>query len=78
MARFYFDISDSDGFHPDDVGDEFADFAEARAQCQSILPDIVREELPDGDLHSVVCTVRDQTGRVVYQGELTFKGMVLA
>lgn len=74
MPRFFFDIHDADGFHRDDIGDEFADFAEARDQAQALLPDIVREELPDGELHEVVCEVRDQSGRTVYRGEITFRG----
>lgn len=74
MPRYYFDVRDSKGFLQDDVGDTFDTFEEARAQCQSLLPDIAREELPDGDLHIITCDVRDQTGDVVYRGELTYRG----
>ena len=34
MARYFFDITDGEGFHPDDFGDEFASLAEARDQAQ--------------------------------------------
>ena len=74
MPRYYFDVRDSKGFHHDPVGDEFDLFEEAREQCQSLLPDIAREELPDGDLHTITCDVRDDAGRVVYRGEITYRG----
>ena len=78
MARFYFDLSDHEGFHRDEFGDEFASFEEARDQAQSLLPDIAREELPDGDLHIITCDVRDETDRVVYRGQLTYQGTVFS
>lgn len=74
MRRFYFDVHDSTGFHRDEVGDEMRDFEEARDQAQSLLPDIARDELPDGESHRVVCEVRDETDRVVYRGTLTYEG----
>ena len=74
MARYYFDVQDGKGFHPDDIGDDFDSFEEARKQCQALLPDIAREELPDGELHTITCNVRDDTGRVLYRGELTYRG----
>lgn len=76
MPRYHFDIRDSRGFHRDEVGDEFVSFEEAREQCQSLLPDIAREELPVGELHTITCDVRDETGRVVYRGEITYRGTV--
>ena len=74
MATYFFDITDGKGFHRDDFGGEFASFEEARDQAQSLLPDIAREELPDGELHQIACEVRDDTGRIVYRGKLTYEG----
>lgn len=74
MPRFYFDIHDSRGFHRDEFGEDLDGFEAARAQCQSLLPDIAREELPDGELHTITCDVRDETDRVVYRGKLTYEG----
>jgi hypothetical protein len=74
MARYFFDVRDGDGFHRDTIGDEFASFEDARDQAQALLPNIAREELPDGELHQITCDVRDETGRVVYRGELTYQG----
>ena len=77
MPRYYFDVTDSKGFHKDEFGHELAGFEEARQECQGFLPDIAREELPDGDLHTIKCAVRDETGRVIYRGEITYKGEVV-
>ena len=74
MPRYYFDVTNVRGLHRDDVGDDLDGFDEAREQCQGLLPDIAREELPDGDLHTITCEVRDETGRVVYRGRLTYEG----
>ena len=78
MARYYFDVTDSAGFHRDEMGDEMGDefdsFEEARDQAQALLSDIAREELPAGELHVITCDVRDESGRVIYRGKLTFEG----
>ena len=78
MTRYFFDLQDGTGFHRDEIGEDLTSFEEARDQCQSLLPDIAREELPDGDLHTITCQVRDEAGRVVYRGELTYRGARLA
>ena len=74
MPRYYFDIQDAKGSHRDDVGDELRDFEAAREMAQSIMPDIVRQDLPDGESHVVICDVRDETGVVVYRGKLIYQG----
>ena len=77
MPRFFFDIRDADGFHRDEAGDEFESFQEARDQAQSLLPDIARAELPDGELHEIMCEVRSDANRIVYRAKLTLRaGMV--
>lgn len=75
MPKFFFDVRDGKGFHHDKHGGEFDSFEDAREQCQALLPDIVREELPDGELHTITCNVRDEMNRVVYRGEITYRGM---
>ena len=77
MPLYFFDIRDKNGLHRDEVGDELDSFEEARAQAQSLLPDMMREEMPGGDLHIVTCDVRDEADHVVYRGELTFRGTPL-
>lgn len=75
MPRYYFDVQDAKGFHRDDVGDDLASFEEAKNLAQSLLPDIARDELPDGEIHIVTCDVRDEAYRIVYRGKLTFEGI---
>ena len=74
MPRYFFDVRDSRGFHRDEIGNDCDGFDDARNQCQGFLPDIAREELPDGELHTITCDVRDEADRVVYRGRLTFEG----
>ncbi len=74
MPKYYFDLTKDGKFHRDNVGDDFVDYEEARQQAQAILPDIVREKLPDGELHKIRCDVRDESGGTVYRGELTYQG----
>ena len=74
MPWFFFDVRDCKGLHHDEHGEQFDSFEEAREQCQALLPDIAREELPDGELHTITCNVRDEADRVVYRGRITFEG----
>ena len=74
MPLYYFDVKDGAGFHRDEFGDDFDSFDDAREHAQGLLPDIVRRELPDGELHTVSCDIRDGTGRVVYRGKITYEG----
>lgn len=77
MPRFYFDVTDSKGFHRDEFGTVCADMEEARQQAQGLCAAITDEELPDGDRHLVKCEVRDEAGRARYRGELTYQGVTL-
>ena len=78
MPRLFFDVRDAKGFHRDEIGDDFASFEEARDQAQSLLPDIARAELPDGDQHTFVCDVREETRGLIYRGSLMYQGTSLA
>ena len=74
MTRYFFDIQDGSGFHRDEVGDEFDGLDDACQQAQALLPDIAQDEQPSGDFHIIVCNVRDEMDRIVYRGELTYRG----
>ena len=67
MPLYFFDVIDNgvlnrEGFH------------EARDQAIVLLPDIARDELPDGERHTFACWVRDERDRVIYRGTLTYEG----
>ena len=74
MPRFYFDLVDSRGLHRDLIGDEFHSFEEARAQAQALLGDIAPEDLSDGQSHTTACDLRDDGDRLVFRGEITYRG----
>ncbi len=74
MPLYYFDVTDDDGLHRDDLGVELDSFDDARAQAQALLPALAREQFPKGDYHIIRCDVRDASGSVVYWGSLTYRG----
>lgn len=74
MARFYFDLYENNALLADEFGDEFDSFEEARAQAISILPDMARNEIPEGEHQEFGCDVRDASRVVVYRARLTFRG----
>ena len=73
MPLYYFDIYNRDGFYRDEFGDEFGILEEALTQVHALLPDIARDDPPDPDHPCIACELRDDTGRVVYRGELTYR-----
>jgi len=66
VPRFFFDIDDGEERSTDLNGVELPDLAEARKNAIAILPDLAREELPDGDRRVFVCQARDESGKVVF------------
>lgn len=74
MPLFYFDIYDNGRLSADDSGVECADLAEARDQAVALLPDLARDELPDGETHSFACVVRRGDGARCYRATLAFEG----
>lgn len=74
MPRYYFDVTNAKGHYRDEHGEDLLGVEDARTQCQALLPDVAREELPGGDWHRVTCDIRDEAGRIVYRGEITYRG----
>lgn len=73
MPRFFIDTSDQQEFVRDDVGAEYADLEAARAAATTVLPDMARNELPDGDTRTLLAIVRREDGRIALQASLTFQ-----
>jgi hypothetical protein len=63
MARYFFDIHDGDHFTPDDIGLELRDLEAAKAEAKKALPDIVKDEMPDGDWRDFAVIVKDESGQ---------------
>ena len=57
----------------DDFGVEFDQFEEARNHAVSLLPDIAREELPNGTRRDFICDIRTEEGHVIYRATLKFR-----
>ena len=74
MPRYFFDLHDGVLRFPDDFGDDFNDFEEARQHVQVILADIARDAMPGGDERSFSCELRDEAHDLVYRGRLFYKG----
>ena len=74
MPVFYFDVYDNGQLSRDDHGFEIGTVTEARDQAIALLPNLARDELPDGEHHSFVCVVRNAGGAQLYRASLTFEG----
>jgi hypothetical protein len=75
MAKLFIDTSDQDRFIRDEIGYEFESEQAAKTAAIDALPDMARDELPDGDARSFSAIVRDQRGRPVLQASLTLRVM---
>lgn len=73
MPLYFFDLCDGDNHTIDDFGIEFDRLEEARNYAVSLLPDIAREELPDGPRRNFICNVRNNAGNIVYEAVLKFR-----
>ena len=71
MTHFFFDIDDGENHVTDSHGLDLADKEAARREAISILPDVAREELPDGDRRTFICKVRDETDKVIFIATLS-------
>jgi hypothetical protein len=73
VARYYFDIDDGEHSITDDEGTEADSLQIVRNEAISVLPDIAREELPDGDYRVFAIQVRDEMKRPIFKATLTLR-----
>jgi hypothetical protein len=71
MPRFFFDIHDGKNFTPDRQGLDLEGLEAAKAEAKKALPDIVRDEMPDGDRRDFTVDVKDVAGRIVWRVTLS-------
>lgn len=64
MPRFYFDVYENGELTTDDEGVDLKGLREARAQAQTLLPDLARDRLPDGDRQDFTIVVRCREKRI--------------
>ena len=65
MTRFFFDTFDGQEWIRDNDGVECGSGEIAVQEAQDTLPDIVREELPDGRAPTIWVRIRDEANQVV-------------
>jgi hypothetical protein len=71
MPRFFFDIHDGEDFTPDHVGMELEGLEAAKAEAKKTLPDIVKDEMPDGDRRDFTVVVKNEVGHEVLRVTLS-------
>ena len=71
MPRFFFDIHDGEAFTPDREGLELEDLEAAKAEAKKTLPEIVKDEMPDGDRRDFTVDVKDIAGQIVWRVTLS-------
>jgi hypothetical protein len=73
MARYFFDLLNGNGPVRDEHGQEAASREEISKEVSRILADIAREELPGRGKGFISIDVRDEAGRYVFTGSLSFE-----
>lgn len=73
MPRYYFDLITSEGITTDEQGQVMSGLDAMRREALQVLPDVARDELPDGDRDVFAIRVRDETGRYIFEATLSLK-----
>jgi hypothetical protein len=71
VPRFFFDTYDGKFLARDELGQEVESLDAAKAVAQAALPEMAKDELPDGDQRVFIVSVRDETDQVVMRVALT-------
>ena len=77
MPRFFFDIHDGEMMTEDKDGVQLTDLEAVRTAAISVLPDIARDELPDGDAREFIVWVRDESDQRIFKASLTLQASFL-
>jgi bifunctional DNase/RNase len=72
MNRYYFDFDTGLRFYRDPEGIKTDDIDEVRREAIAILPEMVKDVLPDCDHRVFKVQVRDHADRVIFKATLTF------
>ena len=78
MSRFYFDIFDGEDEVRDIVGVDCDTPQQVREEAVSALPDMARDELPNGPDRTFWVKVRDAAGRKVFEASLVLTSKWIA
>jgi hypothetical protein len=72
MARYYFDVINSQGPMADDEGEELRSHDDVRAKAWQMARDLANDEMPDQNSTRVAVNVRDETDFIVFSAELSY------
>jgi len=67
MPRFFFDTHDGEEFTPDPQGVELEGLEAAKEEAKKTLPEIVKDEMPDGDRRDFTVTVKNEAGQILWR-----------
>jgi hypothetical protein len=70
MTHYYFDIVEPVRRTPDGEGIELADEAAAQAHAASLLLEVARDIVLDGDFPALAVEARDEAGRPAFRASL--------
>ena len=71
MPRYYFDIDDGKSFTRDEAGHEFPTPEAMRDAAVGVLPNIARNQMPNGDRRVFSVKVRDGDSRYLLSASLS-------
>lgn len=71
MPRYYLDLYHRDGLTADEEGQVFETRARLRREAIRILPDVLRDEMFEGDRTEITIKVRDENGCHIFEASLT-------
>jgi len=74
MPRYFIDTDDGVMEARDEEGQDLASPHAARNAALKALPDMARDEIPNGEERTFTVTIRREGGREIYQATLTLKG----
>ena len=77
MFRYFFDIEENGELTVDEVGTVLPNFKSVRDEAIRALPELAKDELPDGPQHSFRVKVRDLSGDYIFQASLELKSQWL-
>ena len=73
MPRYFFDIHDGTELTVDEIGLPCATEQDVRDEAIKALPEIAKDELPDGPEHCFWVKVRDENGDYIFHASLMLK-----
>ncbi len=74
MPLYFFETDDGELFDHDPVGLDLVNDSAAREAALLALPDMARENMPNGDHRTFVSTVRNEAGDIIYSAVMNVVG----